>query len=671
MSDAAVTDDLEIVDFTRGLTPEQQEKLTPVGIVPSELIAKAQKDFMNTGAEYNSGHPAACTIYEHSGFPGLRLFPALLPPETQSIFVSRLLHRELSNPLHKTNFHDDYDIPYPPLDSSFFTYPHQAKNQVFAPKDPNSKHKPLNAAQALQKKFRWLTLGSQYDWNTRAYPSSSPTPFPSDVSRLVTTLFQNAFTPESGVVLMYSTKDFMPVHRDVSEECERGLASFTLGCDGLFVISRDVRKGEEHIDNREQDLVCIRVRSGDVIQMGGETRWAWHAMPKIMAGTCPPCLETWPVGSTEKGKEPKEYERWRGYMKAILTMSTKIGKTFTSFRKLPLELRLMIWELAKPAGRIIKLDLVERSAIKEEWNLNRFPPYSDQYGHAENSDENPFKYNKLWGFKSKTTIPALLLACHESHAVASKWYPRVFQCFSDNPQVLKFPPPLPGPGSVSLPQTYFNFKEDTLFITPKTFQSRYKSENSEVSVRFDNQWRIPEAIISGVSRLAYDPDFSRIENLAIQINSDELNLSWDSHAEWLARFLERGFRDLKTLTVVIDYHVPSPRWRKTQGDACCFYHPDRPILEHEKTKWVGPKTNASYFTESHIRKVTQHMMGVLKEEHHKAGKLMWNLPEIQFKIVLPAKIKANLHRNVQRYKKKFDGWQREAASKSRKQEDIS
>lgn len=71
MSDAAVTDDLEIVDFTRGLTPEQQDKLTPVGIVPSELIAKAQKDFMNTGAEYNSGHPAACTIYEHSGFPGM------------------------------------------------------------------------------------------------------------------------------------------------------------------------------------------------------------------------------------------------------------------------------------------------------------------------------------------------------------------------------------------------------------------------------------------------------------------------------------------------------------------------------------------------------------------------------------------------------------------------
>lgn len=68
MSDAAVSDDLEIVDFSRGLTPEQKEKMSPVGTVPSELIAKAQKDF--AGAEYDPGHPEACTIYEHSGFPG-------------------------------------------------------------------------------------------------------------------------------------------------------------------------------------------------------------------------------------------------------------------------------------------------------------------------------------------------------------------------------------------------------------------------------------------------------------------------------------------------------------------------------------------------------------------------------------------------------------------------
>ena len=104
----------------------------------------------------------------------------------------------------------------------------------------------------------------------------------------------------------------MPVHRDVSEECERGLASFSVGCDGLFLIARDKDpNGDQNDERREQDIVVIRVCSGDVVQMGGETRWAWHAMPKVMAGTCPSWLEHWPVSD----ETPEEYEKWKGYMK--------------------------------------------------------------------------------------------------------------------------------------------------------------------------------------------------------------------------------------------------------------------------------------------------------------------------------------------------------------------
>ncbi|TGO42757.1 hypothetical protein BHYA_0005g00220 [Botrytis hyacinthi] len=357
-----------------------------------------------------------------------------------------------------------------------------------------------------------------------------------------------------------------------------------------------------------------------------------------------------------------------------------------------IELRLIIWGLAKPAGRIIELDLLERSTIKEEWNLARFPQAPDQSDDAENGDENPVRYNRLWGFKSNAPIPALLLACRESHGVASKWYPQVFQCYADNPEVLRFPPAIQGSSSISLPQTYFNFEEDTLFITPDTFRPRFYTEIDKATRRFYNLAQVPEHTISGVSRLVYDPDFSRIKNLAIQLTSDQWNVHWDAHAEWLARCLERGFRDLKTLTIVVDHHLLFPRWRETQGvkmskearanlvymdklidvqDACRFYHPDRPILEHEKRKWTKPKPNASCFTQSHIRKLTQNMMEVLREEHIKAGKLMWDLPEIQFKIVLPAKIKANLHRNMRRYKERFAGWKGEDASKSKEEEDIS
>jgi alkylated DNA repair protein alkB family protein 1 len=195
---------------------------------------------------------------------------------------------------------------------------------MLLPLNPLSNHKPLNMTQFLVKKLRWLTLGSQYDWTSRSYDKQKAMPFPADIARLVTGLFKNAFQPESGVVLIYGSKDYMPVHRDVSEECKRGLASFSLGCDGLFILSREKNglngegavDGENKMDEeREMEMLVLRVRSGDCVWMGGETRWCWHAMPKVMAGTCPSWLEDWPVEKDGSGKGRKEYQKWKGFMK--------------------------------------------------------------------------------------------------------------------------------------------------------------------------------------------------------------------------------------------------------------------------------------------------------------------------------------------------------------------
>lgn len=106
----------------------------------------------------------------------------------------------------------------------------------------------------------------------------------------------------------------MPVHRDVSEQCERALASFSLGCDGIFLVAR----GEDEVDDPDEKrrrVVAIRVRSGDCIQMTGETRWAWHAMPRTIAGTCPEWLFDWPVGTPgATDVEAKAYAQWTGFM---------------------------------------------------------------------------------------------------------------------------------------------------------------------------------------------------------------------------------------------------------------------------------------------------------------------------------------------------------------------
>lgn len=160
-------------------------------------------------------------------------------------------------------------------------------------------------------------------------------------------------------MLLYGTKDYMPVHRDVSELCQRGLASFTIGCDGLFIVSRDKHPtsqsslengNREHLpnlsptpeisstaqstgtengqkqwkedDTREMETCVLRVRSGDCIWMDGEARFCWHAMPKILGGTSPVEVGEWPafgkegVGGGGKGAKDKDFERWRGFMRA-------------------------------------------------------------------------------------------------------------------------------------------------------------------------------------------------------------------------------------------------------------------------------------------------------------------------------------------------------------------
>lgn len=237
---------------------------------------------------------------------GLLIFPSLLTPEIQTVLLHKLLHRDLSNPIHQTNLHLHYDIPYlqtnggdedHSTNKSFFSL---SLGTVFTPYD-RSVHKDQSLETVLKKKLRWMTLGGQYDWTAKKYPDQPTPAFPPDIQDFMLALFPDIIS-QAAIVNFYSPGDVLSMHRDVSEQCDRGLISVSIGCDGLFLIGLESGNRLKHL--------TVRLRSGDVVCMTGQSRSAWHGVPKVLAGTCPEWLQDWPAsnGSTEA------LECWRGWM---------------------------------------------------------------------------------------------------------------------------------------------------------------------------------------------------------------------------------------------------------------------------------------------------------------------------------------------------------------------
>jgi alkylated DNA repair dioxygenase AlkB len=145
-----------------------------------------------------------------------------------------------------------------------------------------------------------MTLGGQYDWTAKRYPSESPPPFPADIKRLLKGIFPD-MDAQAAIVNLYSPGDTLCIHRDVSESCDQGLVSISIGCDAIFMVGNQ--------DGTE--TATIRLRSGDALYMTGSSRYAWHGVPKIIPNTCPDWLAEWPA---VQNHDNALYNGWRGWM---------------------------------------------------------------------------------------------------------------------------------------------------------------------------------------------------------------------------------------------------------------------------------------------------------------------------------------------------------------------
>ncbi|KIX10669.1 alkylated DNA repair protein AlkB [Rhinocladiella mackenziei CBS 650.93] len=304
-----VDDDRDIIDpsqpdaskvlFIQGATDHQGHDLER--LATSFLESTTVQDLAEPPGTISPLRPA----FEIRVLPGLYVFPFLLTPQFQIALLEKLLHRDLSNPVHATNLHLHYDISHPKLNNGLDGHHNDSSSSFFGadqgsilhPKD-SAMHKPITYAQMLESKLRWMTLGGQYDWTNKVYPDEIPPTFPPDIATFLKSLFPTV-DAQAAIVNFYSPGDTLSVHRDVSEECNNGLISISLGCDGVFIAGNE--------DGTH--LATLRLRSGDVVLMSGESRYAWHGVPKILPNTCPEWLRDWP--NIPKGQR---YEGWEGWM---------------------------------------------------------------------------------------------------------------------------------------------------------------------------------------------------------------------------------------------------------------------------------------------------------------------------------------------------------------------
>lgn len=88
--------------------------------------------------------------------------------------------------------------------------------------------------------------------------------------------------PQSVLLNWYEADSKLGLHQDNTERCDAPVISFSLGDDCAFVIG-----GPE----RSSPTRSVRLKSGDVLVMGGADRYIFHGVRRLYAGTSPAGLQ--------------------------------------------------------------------------------------------------------------------------------------------------------------------------------------------------------------------------------------------------------------------------------------------------------------------------------------------------------------------------------------------
>jgi hypothetical protein len=178
---------------------------------------------------------------------------------------------------------------------------------------------------------------------------------------------------------------------------------------------------------------------------------------------------------------------------------------FTLFNRLPTEIRLKIWEAALPGPRVISI--IERRVKRKGHSTfdPRFPTGAQEGMLA------------LW---SPSKAPSTLFACRKSHQITSKF---LVPCFAF---------------ASSIPETYFDFRVDTLYLRFDTFVFHDTNED-------DNEFQYFIHELESI----YDTDHVlKVRNLAISLDPGDIGAR-NYQLAWILSW----FGNIQNLTIVVGH----------------------------------------------------------------------------------------------------------------------
>lgn len=303
---AQPTDSLEILDCARtvaeaqangrgeakvgGYTVRVQEyRLVGEATGRDETKEQMQKIFQGVAAGSRDEGYEVPPVLTVDGLPGLQIIPQFLPIQVQARLVENIIEDLIPDPQHLSNLDTHYLDPHPRMRYLFDEGQVHDPEHALQPRDP-ALHAPLTLDAVRAKKLRWITLGGQYNWTTKVYPTFSKgapgfPQFPPTVGSLFgRPLF--GLVPEAAIVNFYAPGDTLSPHQDVAELSKADLVSMSIGCDAVFYAGLD-RYDDGGKDEGVKPPLQIRVRSGDVIVMGGEARQAFHGVGRVWDASAP------------------------------------------------------------------------------------------------------------------------------------------------------------------------------------------------------------------------------------------------------------------------------------------------------------------------------------------------------------------------------------------------